>query len=136
MTKPMYDSPSERRADKRWEAEQAAAGPDSNPFGFPSMQEEAAAAAAVNGTSSEYELGKILADRQTTHGAFMDNAQIAQALKVVMRDRPGWPRLNSVKQEALDMIVSKIGRILSGDPHHPDHWLDIAGYAQLAAKGG
>jgi Domain of unknown function (DUF6378) len=129
----MYDSPSERRADARWEADQAAR-TDFNPFGFASMQEEAVAAAA-NGTSQEYELTKILADRRATHGEFVDNAQVAQALKVVMRGRPGWSRLSSVQQEALDLIVLKISRILSGDAGHSDHWLDIAGYAQLAAKG-
>jgi len=35
--------------------------------------------------------------------------------------------------EALDMIFSKIARILNGDPNHLDSWTDIAGYATLVA---
>jgi hypothetical protein len=33
--------------------------------------------------------------------------------------------------EALDMICSKISRIVNGDPDYDDSWVDIAGYAQL-----
>ena len=32
------------------------------------------------------------------------------------------------------MILHKIGRILAGDPNHKDHWVDIAGYANLPIK--
>jgi len=35
--------------------------------------------------------------------------------------------------ESLDMIIHKIGRIVNGNPDVVDHWLDIAGYAQLVA---
>jgi hypothetical protein len=35
--------------------------------------------------------------------------------------------------EALDMIASKIARIVNGNPDHVDSWVDIAGYAQLVA---
>jgi hypothetical protein len=40
-------------------------------------------------------------------------------------------QLSAVQKEALDMICSKISRILSGNPDFPDHWLDIEGYARL-----
>jgi hypothetical protein len=36
-------------------------------------------------------------------------------------------------QEALDMIASKIARIVIGDYDHVDSWVDIAGYATLVA---
>ena len=32
------------------------------------------------------------------------------------------------------MIAVKIARILNGDPNHFDSWIDIAGYATLAAE--
>jgi hypothetical protein len=35
--------------------------------------------------------------------------------------------------QALDMIVTKIGRILTGNPSHLDSWIDIAGYAKLVS---
>jgi hypothetical protein len=39
-----------------------------------------------------------------------------------------------IQVEALEMIAHKIGRILSGDPNHQDHWDDIAGYAKLVSE--
>ena len=39
----------------------------------------------------------------------------------------------SRQAEAMDMIIHKIGRIINGNPDVVDHWLDIAGYAQLVA---
>jgi hypothetical protein len=33
----------------------------------------------------------------------------------------------------LDMIFTKVGRILNGDSNHIDSWIDIAGYATLVA---
>ena len=72
-----------------------------------------------------------LSERRGTHGEFSENARIAQALKDVMRDSEGWERLTPSEREALEMIVHKVGRILTGDPHFPDHWHDVAGYARL-----
>ena len=42
--------------------------------------------------------------------------------------------IDPVHREALDMIASKIARILSGDATHVDHWVDIGGYAELGAR--
>jgi hypothetical protein len=39
-----------------------------------------------------------------------------------------------VQREALDYIAGKLSRILSGQPGHADHFRDIAGYAELAAR--
>lgn len=77
-------------------------------------------------------VAETLAQRQTTHGEFTDNAEIMQELKDGIRAREGWHRLTPVQREALDMILHKIGRIVTGNPNEPDHWLDIAGYATLA----
>lgn len=73
-----------------------------------------------------------LAQRQGTHGEFADNADIMQTLKDAVRARPGWAKLDPTKREALDMILHKVGRIVTGNPEEPDHWHDIAGYATLA----
>jgi hypothetical protein len=48
-----------------------------------------------------------------------------------MRATKNWDVLDHVKREALEHIATKIGRILSGDPNHRDHWEDIQGYARL-----
>ena len=74
----------------------------------------------------------ILEEREKTHGDFAETARMSQALKSLMSTGYRYPELSDVQCEALDMIASKIARILAGDPNQPDHWRDIAGYAQLA----
>jgi len=79
----------------------------------------------------------ILADRKKTHGDFYKVAEVAQALKQIMEEAEideELPVLNFAQREALDMIFSKVARILCGDPSNPDHWLDIAGYSTLVFK--
>ena len=76
----------------------------------------------------------ILDERQKTHGDFYLTAMIAQELKVVMRRGKNWREMDDTEREALEMIATKIGRILSGYPHEVDHWRDIAGYATLIER--
>jgi hypothetical protein len=82
------------------------------------------------------DISAILAEREKTHGNYEIHAAITQDLKRVMRnhvcdlDR----RLDDDMQESLDMIAHKIGRIIAGNAAEPDHWRDIAGYAQLVAN--
>ena len=81
--------------------------------------------------------GALTAARAATHGAWRDTADATERLKEVLgeldEDRAcrGQPGLTPQQRQALVAIVGKIARILSGDPNHPDHWDDIAGYAQL-----
>lgn len=75
-----------------------------------------------------------LAERLKTHGSFIENGRIMQALKDVARSGVNWHRLTPYQKEAIDMNMHKIGRILSGDPDCPDHWRDISGYATLVEK--
>lgn len=78
----------------------------------------------------------ILNERATAYGRFVDVAEIAQEIKATIRigdtNRMG-DRLPADQIEALDMIASKIARILSGDSDYVDSWIDIAGYATLVA---
>jgi hypothetical protein len=73
----------------------------------------------------------ILKQREQTHGSFAEVSRLAQEFKRVIYSGYNYADLNDQQSEALDMICSKIGRILSGDPNAVDHWRDIAGYAQL-----
>lgn len=73
----------------------------------------------------------LLAERGKTNGNYADLAAVAQALKSVIVGAPGYERLNVVQRESLDLIATKIARILAGDPNFADHWDDIAGYARL-----
>ena len=76
----------------------------------------------------------LLTERGDTHGSFADNGRIAQALKNIVRSGPSWGHLDDIEREALDMICSKISRILSGKLHFADNWQDIVGYSTLALE--
>lgn len=79
-------------------------------------------------------MSDILDEREKTHGDYYCVAMMAQELKDVMRRGKNWKTLDDTQREALEMIASKIGRILSGNPHEVDHWRDIAGYAALIER--
>lgn len=75
-----------------------------------------------------------LRERQVRYGDFTDTARIAQNLKTIMRQEPSYYRMSPDKIEVLELIATKIGRILNGDSEHTDNWHDIAGYAALAEE--
>ncbi len=70
----------------------------------------------------------VLEERAKTHGHFCDVARSAQVIKSEINKAD---HLELTQIEALDMIASKIARILHGNPNERDHWLDIEGYARL-----
>ena len=70
----------------------------------------------------------VLEERAKTHGHFCDVARSAQVIKSEV-DKAD--HLDITQIEALDMIATKIARILHGNSNEPDHWLDIEGYARL-----
>lgn len=72
-----------------------------------------------------------LNERENTHGDFRVTASIAQDLKDGLRAREGWAALSWNQREAVDLICTKLARIISGNPYEADHWRDIAGYATL-----
>jgi hypothetical protein len=76
----------------------------------------------------------LLKDKETTHGHFDDTATIAQTVKAIMRRGRNWEGLPNPSKEALEMIATKIARILNGDATDPEHWNDIAGYSRLRAN--
>lgn len=76
----------------------------------------------------------IIDERQKTHGDFYRVAGTAQELKDVLRRGKNWKTLDDTQRETLEMIATKIARILSGNPHEVDHWRDIAGYATLIER--
>jgi hypothetical protein len=77
---------------------------------------------------------KLLDDREPTHGSYPARATTSQMLKATMQGTPNWEKLSPAQREALEMNAVKLSRILHGDPNEKDHWDDIAGYAQQAAR--
>ena len=77
---------------------------------------------------------EVLDDRGKSYGSFQSVASVAQRIKVIFRDYPGWRNLTLDKKESLDLMATKMARVIVGDSDHKDSWDDIAGYAMLISK--
>lgn len=71
-------------------------------------------------------------ERGSRYGNYMDLAVIAQTIKDACRANKNWLNLNPAQKESIDMIASKIARVVEGDPTYMDNWHDIQGYARLS----
>jgi hypothetical protein len=65
------------------------------------------------------DIKQTLNERGKRYGSFKGHAEVSQRLKVV------------IQQEAVDMILHKLARIVNGDANYIDSWRDIVGYTQL-----
>jgi hypothetical protein len=79
-------------------------------------------------TTPDDELTFLLADRQRTHGRFTDVSTCSQRFKEIARTCPSWASMTLPMREAIDMVLHKLCRALSGDSRHRDHWDDVVGY--------
>lgn len=79
-------------------------------------------------------MDELLDTREETHGNYGVTAQVAQQLKHIIQAQTNVQVFPPVMQESLDLICTKIGRIVAGNAHEPDHWKDIAGYANLVVR--
>lgn len=77
----------------------------------------------------------LLGARATTHGTFCVTARLSQALKRTLAEhaRDVGKDFTDDQWEALEMVATKLARIVSGDPDTREHWDDIAGYATLVS---
>ena len=84
---------------------------------------------------TDADVDDILDKRAATYGSFINVALFAQEMKELIRSALDEQNagLQADHQEALDMITSKIARIIIGDSNHIDSWIDIAGYPTLVA---
>lgn len=90
-----------------------------------------AVAEGLNPSGPEF----LVQERKKQHGNWIDQSRLSHQLKETMRRSKNWSMLEHHQAEALDMIATKISRILTGDAGYADHWDDIGGYA-LLGKGG
>lgn len=79
------------------------------------------------------EIDQVLGERGARYGTFAESALVAQNVKAAMRHSPGWHSLPADGREALEMVATKIARILCGDCLYADSWRDIEGYAKLVS---
>jgi hypothetical protein len=74
-------------------------------------------------------------NRDEQHGGMEAVGTLSQGFKNLMRGSKNWRDLTAGEREALEVIMHKIARVLSGrNPHDPEHWRDIAGYAVAARR--
>ena len=80
-------------------------------------------------------VGKVLDERASQYGSFMQSADTVIRIKSAMHNAVARNEVHLYPDQlqALDMIATKISRIVNGNPNHTDSWTDIAGYATLVA---
>lgn len=78
-------------------------------------------------------ISRTLAERGSRYGSFKEQGAIEQNIKRAFADSPNWSTLPDDSRSALEMIATKISRILKGDPEYHDSWHDIEGYAKLVS---
>lgn len=72
--------------------------------------------------------------RHQEYGDYSTQSRIAQQIKcIIFHNTELCRKMSPCQRESLEMIATKISRIVAGNPHNPDSWHDIAGYAQLIA---
>lgn len=74
---------------------------------------------------------ELIAERESTHGPWVEQATIAQMLKETLRQGSKWDQCTLAQREALEMGAVKWSRIVCGNPQEPDHWDDTCGYMRL-----
>lgn len=83
---------------------------------------------------AETTVDQVLEQRNGVHGDFDDDASTSQDLKRIIRAGTNWEEMPAVHREALEQMMTKVGRILAGDFNHLDHWQDLQGYPRLVEK--
>ena len=78
-------------------------------------------------------IDKVLNERGSRYGDFADVATVSQDLQHVLFCAAD-QKLADDQREAIQMICSKLARIVCGDHNYADSWTDIAGYATLVEK--
>ena len=77
----------------------------------------------------------VVDERAITYGKFEELAEVSQRFKdslhyfLITRNK----YLAPDQQEAMELIITKLARIINGNSDYPDNWKDIAGYATLVA---
>jgi hypothetical protein len=74
-----------------------------------------------------------LDERGKRYGSYAEKAVIIQQMKESMRSGSSWAGMDADMKESLEMVVHKIGRIVTGDVNYHDNWHDLIGYTKLVA---
>jgi hypothetical protein len=77
---------------------------------------------------------KVLEERGGRYGPALDQFVVAQRIKDAMRSNGYWSKLPPQVKETLEMMATKMSRIVTGDPLYDDNWIDIEGYARIVVR--
>lgn len=77
----------------------------------------------------------IVEERAKIRGSFDDQSRMSQCLKMTVRASPSkFPTMHHVTKEAVDQILEKLARALTGDQWERETWVDIQGYCELVLR--
>lgn len=79
-------------------------------------------------------IDSIITEREKTHGDYKEVARTAQQIKDIMRSGSGWNSINIECKESLELIATKIARIVNSGCGKNESMIDISGYAELARR--
>ncbi len=81
------------------------------------------------------DINNIMEERGNSYGDFGHQAMCAQTLKQILHGHAHRHAvdLSGEQKEAIDMLCTKLSRIVNGDPNKVDSWRDVEGYAKLIA---
>lgn len=82
-------------------------------------------------SSKNTNISEMLQARGSRYGGYFAQVTISTALVKAVENTPGWADMQDDQRQALREIFTKIARMCNGDPHYPDNWVDIEGYARL-----
>lgn len=75
---------------------------------------------------------ELLSKKSQMHGSFYEVSRRFLRISSAILQGAKHGDLSPEQQTAIYMIAMKLARIVEGDSNHPDHWVDIQGYARLA----
>lgn len=95
--------------------------PNNDPLEGPVSSQAASVAFDINAT---------VAERSSKYGPYKEQARIEQDIKRAMH-QGNWDTLADDQKSCLEMMATKVSRILCGDPDYRDNWHDGQGYFKL-----
>jgi len=80
-------------------------------------------------------INETFKSRGETHGDYYQQCSLAEELKKAIRKHMPNPQFfRPTELHSLDLICTKISRIVTSTKRDPDHWHDIVGYATLIER--
>lgn len=73
-------------------------------------------------------------ERTKTHGNFNDGAEVFETLTAPITQALNDGQISKTQYYGLTMAMSKVTRILVGNPDEADHWIDGANYLLLGGN--